>query len=382
MRFIVIVGLIICASQALGQSSVYEAGFHTGPILEVYPDFPPSTGANMVELGWRQYNDTSSFWQKLYNYPEIGLSLSFADYGNRNVLGYGIGVKYRFQQLHSISERLHFFKGASFGLLFATTPFHYLSNPDNNTTGGLVSFLPNAFLGFKYNLTSHFQLQTSFVYWHSSNAHSALPNAGINVPALNVSLNYYVDKYTKANKPGEVYAKPTDWEFGIRLAGGINEFGSTTPVNGPHYGMYLLSASVMKHVSPIDRVQVVLDAYYNTSYRSFLESQDVSVMQSSFGNSSVVSVLIGNELLYNRVGLVIQAGYYVHNPFLRYYIKDVLQSSKTGQLLKAQMPGRLGMHFYLKDPLRHKGTNCFTGVFVKSNMGQADFLEMTLGVTF
>ena len=49
---------------------------------------------------------------------------------------------------------------------------------------------------------------------------------------------------------------------------------------------------------------------------------------------------------------------------------------------KRYIPGKFGVNYYLKSPWKPQGWNVYCGVYVKSNMGQADFLETAIGIDF
>ena len=165
----------------------------------------------------------------------------------------------------------------------------------------------------------------------------------------------------------------------MRLAFGLNRFGSEVgPSNGPYYQIYLASFYFDKRVSAINNVQFGIDTYYNSGYRLYLESQQPSELEANFVNSSVISIWIGNEFLIGRLGLILQVGYNLYNPFLKYFVE--LDESISSA--KAYIPGRFGVQYYLKDHFHGARSNAFIGIYVKSNMGQADFLEFSLGYKF
>jgi len=165
----------------------------------------------------------------------------------------------------------------------------------------------------------------------------------------------------------------------MRLAIGFNRFGSEVgPSNGPFYQIYLASFYLDKRVSGINNIQFGIDTYYNSGYRAYLESQQPTELEANFENSSVISIWVGNEFLIGRLGLIFQLGYNIYNPFLKYFV-TLDESIKN---TKAYLPTRIGAQYYLKDNFHGARSNAFIGLYIKANMGQADFLELSLGVKF
>jgi hypothetical protein len=46
------------------------------------------------------------------------------------------------------------------------------------------------------------------------------------------------------------------------------------------------------------------------------------------------------------------------------------------------IPARLGFQYYAKDAFLSPKNNWFAGIYIKTNLGQADFLESGIGYQF
>ena len=355
-------------------------GGYIGKVLEIYSDFPKSSYSYGIDAAWTRQGDTNNIWESLYNYPETGIVLTYTNFGNSDTLGSSIGLVYRFQLMQILGKRWSITEGMDMGFAYYNKPFHNVENPGNIAVGGSFSALIRFNFSVRYAVANTWQLYTGFTFHHASNGHTGLPNVGINIPMLNFGVVYYLKKnpsFYKVQKQEFRYNKRL--QFNMRVALGINRFGSEVgPSNGPYYPIYLASFYADKRVSGINNIQFGIDTYYNSGYRQYLESQQPNELEANFVNSSVISIWIGNELLIGRMGIILQVGYYLHNPFLKYFIKQ----DETADQLKAYIPGRFGVQYYLKDHFHGARSNAFIGVYVKSNMGQADFLEFSLGVKF
>ena len=364
---------------------VIEFGGLAGPLLKIYPGFPESAGTRIVELNWRGKGGDANArpWQRAYNFPETGVSITHLSFGNDSILGSGLGAQYRFVQRHPINKRLTFVKGLGEGMLWVSDPYHYQHNPSNIAMGSHLSALMSLHLGLRYRILTQWQVQLGGAFVHASNAHTTLPNVGLNVPALQASVLYSMDWEQKSwqSFPKHKCYVPLRWEKVIRLGLGVNEFGtSTDPTNGPKYPIYLLSAFGSKARSQRSHLQLGANLYYNSGYRSFLESQETGDLTANFGNASVVVLFVGHEYRYHRFGMVVQGGYNLWNPFLKHYQLEVLD---TGDKVKSKVAGRYGVNYYLRNPWAQAwSSNMYLGIYVKSNTGQADFLDMGIGLTF
>ena len=79
--------------------------------------------------------------------------------------------------------------------------------------------------------------------------------------------------------------------------------------------------------------------------------------------------------------LVSQGGVYLYNPFYRDKLESDNETSFK-QKLKTVFIARLGYQYYLFDATVKHRHNLYVGIYVKTNLGQADFLDTGIGYTF
>ena len=87
------------------------------------------------------------------------------------------------------------------------------------------------------------------------------------------------------------------------------------------------------------------------------------------------------ETLYNHFGAELHMGFNVHAPFLIWF-QEANGASGLKDAPKSYLPGKFGVNYYLKSPWKAQPWNVYWGLFVKSNVGQADFLETAIGIDF
>jgi hypothetical protein len=166
-----------------------------------------------------------------------------------------------------------------------------------------------------------------------------------------------------------------------RIALGINEPGSSTaPVNGPKYPVYLISAGIQRKYNSAAIWSLSAEAWYNRGVYDLIVSQEF--FDDKWHEKSVaVSVMAGHEFLIGRFGLFTNAGLYLYNPYYRERL-NLFEEVTLKSKIKTYVPARIGINYHVKDPYRTDVRNLFFGVYIKSNFGQADFLESTLGFVF
>lgn len=378
--------IILCSLfsfSALSQhTDALEFSLGAGKMVRNYPDFPDLEQPAIIGAARfiRHYNGYKP-WHRYYNFPMAGVSVTGGSLGNKAVLGHFAGAMAEIAFEKKISNSFFWAPRLTLGAAWFSQPYNENQNPENVVIGSEFTFLASAEVMLGYSIGSNTDLITRFSILHASNSHFKLPNVGMNVPALYVGARYFV---SRENPIAPDSIKP--WynkkpQLHARVALGINESGSSTaPVNGPKYPIYLGSVYVSKLYSPINKVSVGLEAWYNRGVYDFIVSQEF-YDDERHKQSMAVAVVIGNEFLMGHFGLLVTGGIYLYNPFYKDRIKQNELDGIKDQL-KSWIPARLGVQYYLKNTYFLQDNNLFVGVYIKTNFGQADFLETGLGYMF
>ena len=169
------------------------------------------------------------------------------------------------------------------------------------------------------------------------------------------------------------------WGYRAQFGYGYNENGTATwAADGPRYPIYLAGLWAKRRVSSISYVLGGLQYYYNSGFRTYLASQESFALESTTANASVLIADLGYQVLYNRIAVELHAGFNVHNPFIIEYLNSQGASGSS----KKYIAGKIGGMRYLKQPFDAPNWNAYVSLYVKSNVGQADFLETGIGIGF
>jgi len=379
---LIILFLLIYFPALSQQSNAFEITVGAGKMVRNYPNFPTLEKPALIGAARfiRHYNGYKP-WHRYYNFPMAGVSVTGGSLGNKAVLGHFAGAMAEIAFEKKINRSFFWAPRLTLGVAWFSSPYNENQNPENVVIGSAFTFLTSAEVMLGYSIGSNTDLISRFSILHASNSHFKLPNVGMNVPAFYVGARYFVSRggtiATDSVKPA--YNKKP--QLHVRIALGINESGSsTTPVNGPKYPIYLGSVYVSKLFSPINKVSVGIEAWYNKGVYDFIVSQEFYDKDAQ-KKSMAVAVVFGNEFLMGHFGLLVTGGIYLYNPFY----KDRLKQNEIDGIkdqLKSWIPARLGVQYYLKNTYFHQNNNLFVGVYIKTNFGQADFLETGLGYMF
>ncbi len=363
-------------------TNVLEASVGFGKMVRNYPDFPDLEKPAIIgSLQFSRHYNGYKPWHRYYNFPMAGVSITGGSLGNNAVLGYFAGAMAEIAFEKKISKSFFWAPRLTFGSAWFSSPYNENQNPENIVIGSEFTFLVSAEVMFGYSIGSNTDLITRFSILHASNSHFKLPNVGMNVPGIYIGARYFVSRGVSHDLDS---IKPTynkKPQLNVRIALGVNESGSSTePVNGPKSPIYLGSVYVSKLFSPINKVSAGIETWYNKGVYDFIVSQEF-YEEDEKKKSIAVAVVFGNEFLMGHFGLLVTGGIYLYNPF---YKDRLVQNEVNGikDHLKSWIPARLGVQYYLKNTYFHQDNNLFVGIYIKTNFGQADFLETGLGYMF
>jgi hypothetical protein len=375
-QWLLLLMICFCVNKLYAQKKAIQLSFAQGKILDIYPNFPERKNHQIASLAYQWQNNSG--YSARFGFAQNAINLSFHDFGNRAILGLGVGLQYELQLHQHLSKKLQLIERIGMGGIWNTKPYHYADNPENIVMGSHLAALVSVAFGLDYRLTPTLNLSAEGVFWHSSNMHARLPNVGMNTPSFRVGLAHaFKINDEKAIQIAKLQL-PNQWELQTRFALGFNEAGGTArPVNTPLYWKQLFSLGVAYRYKSIHRVSVNLETYYDGANRVWNEALERD-LANPYLASSVVALMIGHEFIYGHFGFVVNAGLNLYNPTYNYLLSEVFDNLSRGGL-KKYVPGRFAMRYYLNLPEKTTASS-FIQFGVKSHFTQADFLEIGIGM--
>lgn len=375
-----LIAIIVVPAQGEAQSHAFELGSYLGHTINAYGTLPMRRPHQAVALTWT--NRHYSYWYKAWHEPEVGLTVSYHDFGNPDVLGEGIGVQYQLGLKNRFKPKWRYFGRIRLGGIFHTKKYHPTKNPENIVTGSNIAFLTTASGGLEYKPSTRSRLLLEASFWHSSNAQIKLPNAGMTSLMVSLAYRYYLQEEAYLNVPKPVDTNQrVDWKPMAYFAYGLNQNGYATETSDrDQYDKYLLGFGFQKRYKPAFRLMLSVEAYYDEAYRKIVDDEQlVAEGENEFLQSSAVMVMLGHEFIYNHFGLIFQGGVNVYNPTRDDQLnKHQPWADVNG--VKRLFPGRFAVRYYFFNLWNHFKSP-FLQLGVKSNFIQADFLEFGTGFT-
>lgn len=318
-------------------------------------------------------------WHRSYKYADAGVAFTYGSIGNSEILGSYFSVIPELTIPWKEPGRWKTSVSLGLGAACFNKPFDKLTNRENIVIGSRFSFCANAAFNAEYGLNKSWVFCIRPQIYHASNSHSNLPNVGMNLPVLTAGVKYRFEEKDKII-PDSARSFNDKIYFTIRAGLGYNQFGGTTGPGGPYYPIYLVSLLVTKKLSLVNKIQTGIEAWYNTGVYEFILSQDF-YKENQRQKSYSMAWIAGHEFLMGHISLVTQGGIYLYHPFYRDRLKR-FESYTMKEKLKTIFPARIGLQYYMYDETARTKNNLFIGVYIKTNLGQADFLDTGIGYRF
>ena len=339
-----------------------------------YQNFPGGgvRTAAVLGLAWRPLQ---AGWARHYGFPHVGVHLLAARLGSRQVGGYAWEVvPYLLLDARPHRPQRWTLK-LGLGAAAFTRPHHPVSNPDNRVIGSRLNWTFQAFLYRRL-----WQLPGAVVlagggYAHHSNAHTQLPNYGLNGALLTVAVRWGPDRLPPpAVAPPATRGRPA---LLITRGGmGLQERGGTTgPVGGRKWTVGTAGVGAGLWLRP----HLTLTAgLLGRRYQAFYEALGPAAGGRGWGASAVVFYL-ETEFQMGHVGIEVAGGLNLHKPYYRTFAAR-FEGPPRGldYTLKRWLCSRLGLNLYLVNTYRHPRHNVGLGAHINANFGQAEFADLSL----
>ncbi len=367
-------------AQSLKDPAYIGYSFAAGKIIKNFPVFPELKMATLqsVTIG-NKLNGTRA-WHPYYKFPMASFQFIYGSLGNRKEVGAMFNLLYRLEFQFKLNDKLFLEAIPAFGGSYFTKRYDELDNPNNVIIGSHLTFCAAATVGIRYFINPFWSVDLQGSIYHYSNSHYKLPNSGANITVAGLGMRYHIKPATFLL--GEKSLLPDKkTHLSVRIALGQNEQGNTTfPVNGPRYPIYLAAFYATKYVTPVNKLHAGLEGWYNTGVYDFITSQEYYDDNLRW-RSTALQFVLGHEFLMGHFSMLTNGGVYLYNPVFKERLKRENNNTLHNKL-KSRLTARIGFQYYLHDATLYSRNNWFAGVYIKTNLGQADFLEGSIGYCF
>ena len=353
--------MLLCGNLVLAQKAKHyavEANYFYGNIAEHNPNISHLITGHpegvLLHFNRRTYGLQA--WERRYNYPDVGVSLSYQDLKN-HYLGENYGL---YAHLGFYLLKRHLLLKVGQGLAYTTNPYDADDNYRNNAYGSrlLSSTIFTGNLQFE-KLIGGLGFQVGLSMIHYSNADFKSPNSSTNTLALSTGLNYIFDHDNEiqyvSKDPKMPFSAPFRYNFVLRS--GVNTTGI---IGSKKYPFLTLSAYADKQLNHKSTLQAGVEVFFSRALEEYIYYQSVAFPQGSTSgdeDSKRAGVFFGHQLTFRKLSLITQLGYYFYFPYEDY---------------ADQIYSRVGLQ-------REIFKDTFGSVTVRSHGANAEAVEFSVG---
>lgn len=373
-----------------------------GKTLEANTDFPDTQLQKdlFFSLGWYN-NDTDKEWASRLNYPNIGVSIGFTDFGNSENIGYAYSIL-PFIEFSILKQKI---KGlnlhVAFGSSYMDTQYNENSNEFNRAITTKINWSFRSFLYYDVfkNKTTDWRLGLGLL--HHSNGHTKLPNQGLNSIAASISAKIDGEKEAVLNLETHNFKSKSqtylDFRFGLGQNVLSEKFNSKKEV-------YSIAASAGKIINNTFKFGGGFYYRFYEHYYDYINNNEALVVEqvphytkNPFGYATAFGLFATSELLIDHIGIELDLGLNIYKPFYKidwqlnkgYSFENAENETieVLGELdwyyeIKRTVSARMGLKYYLRNTNRAPKHNLYIGAHINANLGQADFTELSLGYVY
>lgn len=313
-----------------------------------------------LEAEWNWHTNGRFIWQKMLNYPQIGLGVHYDWLGNPGVLGRA-GALYcysNFPFYRNGPGTVHLRIGN--GLAWVDKVFHAETNSENIAIGAHWNYMFQLGLRYEHALSQQFHLLAGVGMTHYSNGAIRYPNKGLNQMNL-----YFGGQYCIVDAPARWqkekldagWEKSNEWSINLNM-GGVDLKAENNSGVGNLYFCSSMSLAWSRRYAYARKMGISLDAFYNESfywhYHIYLDR--IIRQRDEFSEVLQVGVAFNHEFMLNRLSILIHGGFY----FYHYPTPD------------EYLYARAGLRYYAFD-------HVFLNFSLKAYGFKAQFIELGLG---
>ncbi len=351
--FFLLLGTNSVAQREFFKNTSVSFLFHQGSSLPEYSfvNYLTNDYLHAFTLDFTKRTTGKNDWERLYKYPEVGISLFYTSLGNKDVLGNALALNYFFR-VHFIStEKWKVYNQTGIGLGYLTKRFDLVDNYKNVGIGSHYNAHFSFRLGTSYALTEKLDAKLGLSFDHFSNGNTADPNLGLNNISVFAGLTSAIGEQTpKNNSPLSEHIKKNQFEAILSFGG-----KQTRALSSEFFYTSSLSAGVSRSFFKGVHFGVGADVFYDRAVQTQMEARGetfhpIDQFQTGFH--------ISQEFVYNRFRLIIQEGIYV---------------GLVNKGIRKMMYNRGIVQFQLNK-------NLFLRMAMKSHLHILDFPEIGLGI--
>ncbi|MGK0385931.1 MAG: hypothetical protein ACI849_000536 [Patiriisocius sp.] len=402
--------LAVASLQAQEDVSWKTKAIFITPELLLGKTFPsnedfPETGIHkqlMLNFG-RDHANNPQEWAQRFKGMRTGVGIGLTDFGQLDSLGVAI-TAIPFVEFNIFgSQRFKVLTGL--GASYFTEKYDPISNPNNRAVSTDITWAFRFFFNYQLFNTKNIDWRLGLGYSHHSNGHTRLDNRGYNSVLLSLSGAIHNPFNISQDKKPEIpnYKNSRYNYVEVRAGHGWNVLGEAFNDAKP---VYTISGEYGYVFNNVFKIGIGAHYRFYQHYYDYISNNESLVQdgrefeefkENPFYSASNLSIYVNTEFLLNHIGIDFSIGY---NIFKEAYAIDwrinegwvntpreipeywILGEFNSKYELKKSINSRLGIKYYLLGTLEQPKHNVFVGAHLNSNLGQADFTEVSAGYIY
>jgi hypothetical protein len=357
---------------------------HSGLVINNYihmDSFPARKPSALLEIKFGKQTIGDKKWQQYFGYPQVNLSLVGGYLGNNPELGYTIGIVPNIT-LNAFRDRKWSIRyNLGLGFTYFNRPYDVIKNKHNILIGSHITNLSFAQFDFWRILSENTDLNFGLEAIHASNGHYQLPNVGMNMVSAHLGIKYYFNKRPYTFYKQKDSSLTNNLNYGLRFGVGVHEFGNELgPVKGSKYPVLDFAFYTSTQAGKLGKAMVGVGYKYYSSFYSKMNEDTINYPISRL-RASCITLFLAYEFEMGQVSFIAEGGINVYNPYWKRFTELIHDQWTFYKQLEGLISTRLGLQYYLLNRDRYKN-NIYLGIYIKANMGGADFASVATGFVF
>jgi hypothetical protein len=324
---------------ALYSQTAIQADVQHGYILPEYSNmqYLINAPAQGFTLSYVHKTEGKNFWERIYGYPEMGLSMFYSSLGNNEVNGYECAAVpfIRFKIMGN--EKLSMFHQMGLGLSYVSKKFDLETNYQNITTGSHINLHFTMRSGIKLRLSNNLTSIGGLSFDHFSNGNTFEPNLGLNTFAVFAGLNYTI-KTAKTREIPEIPILNKKWTPSISIRFGGKRARALVD---EYFNTFSATYALSRNFKHWFHMGAGIDMFYDASTRAEMEAAQSGPYLPRYDFQT--GLHLEQTFVYNAFSFTLQEGVYLG---LKYKVKN--RPIYTRGLLKYTFSRHLSASFAMK----------------------------------
>lgn len=376
----------------------------TMPPNDGYPSTKPQKSL-LLSFG-KNHILNESEWAYRLNYPTIGITLAAIDFGNSKKVGQAFSVlpyiEFDFLRKKHNDLKMNIGMGAS----YFNKQFDSITNYTNRGISTKITWSFKLFLYYQLIETNTINWRLGLGYFHHSNGHTRLPNQGVNsfLASASAQINYNKKAKSSINKKNKFHKK-NQFYASYRVGIGQNILSSFFNNRKEVYSMAFSLGKVKNKT-----YKYGLGVYYRfyEHYYDYIKNKELLIIEQypkfqdhPIKYASAFGVFASCEILMGHFGVECNIGANLFKPsyeidwklnqgesWVKYHDDGTPETILVlGELdwyykVKHLISARMGLKLYAINTKKAPKHNVYIAAHINSNLGQADFSELSLAYVY